>query len=612
MKKNRFNPFWKIFLGPRFSNCRYLVLIFIPHLFTAILEGGSFAFIYLAFSAIEGKQSQDLGFLSFLDHSRWGINLDSMELFYFYILAAITFQAIRGFISFLGLYGTSLFSLKVQTAIQKQVYNQIFKFSFPFVSRYKIGDLSEYAKAPSSFIPILFETINRFFVSIFMCIGLLYVLSCISSQLMFCTLILFLLFALCQKFLINKVIKHSQLLTNHLYEFSHQTVQSLQGIRPIHIFHKQRYILDRIDQVLHQVVQSSKKVHFWNNIIPTINETVNVLLVGAILILGSFLLSQPGAASLPNLLTYIALTYRFATRLQIAMSAIGSTGIHYGSILRLNDILDDKGKEYDPEGGTELDSWNHRIEFKEVSLKYPATSKPAIDNVSFNIAKGSSVAFVGLSGAGKSSLLDLILCLQKPTNGEIFVDSTPLISLAHENWRKRIGVVSQDTFVFNGTIEENIRFGDLHSSFESIKNASALAGVSEFIEHLPDGYETIVGERGYKLSGGERQRIALARALLKNPEILVLDEATSNLDSYSERIIQTSLDNMEKTKTLIIVAHRLSTIVKCDQIFVLERGKIIETGCHDELLSMKGRYAKLWEIQSDKNPGKLVDVISEH
>ena len=598
MKRFNPTPIWKIFLGPRYTHCKYLFLIFIPHLLAAILEGSSFAFIFMAFAAVEPTQSQNLSFLSLFSAEKWNIHLDPMGLFYLYILVAIGLQAFRGVICFTGLYGTSLFSLKVQTAAQKAIYNQIFKFSFPFVSQYKIGDLSESVKTPSFFIPILFETINRLSVSVCMSLGLLYVLYCISPPLTILTLALLILFAVCQKTLINKVIGYSTVLTNHLFEFSHQTVQSLQGIRPIHIFHKQNYILRKIDQILNQVVQSSKKVHFWNNAIPTINEIVNVLLVGAILILGSFLLSRPGETTLPSLLTYIILTYRIATRLQIAMAAIGSAVIHYGSILRLNDILEDHGKEYDPPGGEELNHWSNKLEFKEVSLIYPLTLKPAIHQISFSIQKGTTLALVGLSGAGKSSILDLILNLQKPSLGEILIDLKPLSSFSQESWRRKIGVVSQDTFIFNGTIEENIRFGDTSATFEDIKNASTLAGASEFIENLPKRYETIVGERGNKLSGGERQRIALARALLKNPEILVLDEATSNLDSESEQLIQKSLDRMEKTKTFIIVAHRLSTITKSDQILVLEQGKIVEQGRHIELLGLKGRYAKLWELQS--------------
>jgi ATP-binding cassette subfamily B protein/subfamily B ATP-binding cassette protein MsbA len=285
---------------------------------------------------------------------------------------------------------------------------------------------------------------------------------------------------------------------------------------------------------------------------------------------------------------------------------LGSAGIHYGLIVRLNEILNDRDKEFLPQDGLECKNWEKEIQFKHVSLQYPNTSRPALCDISFVIPKSATVAFVGLSGAGKSSILDLILGLREPLEGEIVVDGQPLSSFSQESWRRRIGVVSQDTFIFNETIEENIRFGDLESSHEKLVAVATSAGASEFIEYLPDGYQTVVGERGHKLSGGERQRIALARALLRNPEILILDEATSSLDSFSEQLIQKSLDLMQNNKTMIIVAHRLSTIVDADQIYVIEQGKIIEAGRHEELLFFHGRYAQLWDFQSNKSANKPV------
>lgn len=595
------SPVWKIITGHRYSNFRYLIPIFIPHLLTALLEGGSFAFIYLAFSAIQGNAPSQASPIVTLNLSSLTSKMTSIELFYFYIFVAIAFQAVRGVVSFLALYGTSVFSLKVQTVLQKMVYQQIFRFSFPFVSQYKIGDLSECAKTPSAFIPTMFEAINRFSVSVFMCIGLIIVLYWISPPLTFLTFVLFACFALIQKTLLKKVLRYSSQLTLHLFEFSHHTLQSLQGIRPIHIFQRQNFILGKIERVLNQVVKASKKAHFWNNIIPTVNETVNVLLVGTILILGTLILSRSGESSLPGLLTYIALTYRLATRLQIAMGALGGIGINYGSILKLNQILEDQGKEYLPEGGREFLGWEHKIEFQDVSLQYPQSKYPAIKKVSFSIPFGSSLGIVGLSGAGKSSLLDLLLGLQNPTEGKILVDGVQLNSYSHESWRRLIGVVSQDTFIFNGSVEENVRFGDTEASHQAVANALKLAGAEGFINNLPEGLETIVGERGYKLSGGEKQRLALARALFRSPQILILDEATSNLDSLTEHRIQSSLESLTKANTLIVVAHRLSTIMKADQILVLEKGKIIERGKHAELLSLGGQYAKLWRLQSEKD-----------
>ena len=410
---------------------------------------------------------------------------------------------------------------------------------------------------------------------------------------------LFFLFIFFQKTIIKKVIQFSNQLTDHLVEFSHQTVQSLQGIRLIHAFHRQKYILKKINSTLNQVATSSKKAHFWNNLIPPFNETINVLLVGSILVLGTFLLTKSNHSTVASLLTYIALTYRMGTRIQTALAALGSVSMCSGPILRLNKILSEKDKIYSPKGGITFNTCVESIEFRDVFFQYPKAKNPILSKISFSIPKGTTTAIVGLSGAGKSSILDLILALQKPTNGKILINSEPLELFSHESWRQKIGVVHQDTFILNETIEENIRFGDLSATQEDIEKALKLAGAFEFIQHLPKERSTILGERGHKLSGGERQRIAFARALLKKPEILILDEATSNLDSFSEQLIQDSLSAMNQTKTIIIVAHRLSTITQSDQIIVLQKGQIIESGKHEQLLVMNGLYAQLWKLQSN-------------
>ncbi|HLB53442.1 MAG TPA: ABC transporter ATP-binding protein [Chlamydiales bacterium] len=596
------SPVWKIFVGPRYSHCKYLFAIFIPLLLTAVFEGGSFAFILLAFSALEGKAPQNLPFFSHFNLPEWlGLHLEGIQLFYFYILMTVLFQAIRGGLNYLALIGTSALSLKIQTLAQQSVCNQIFTFSFPFVSRYQVGDLAEYVKTPPAFIPHFFEFANRILVSFAMGFGLIFVLSLISLKLTIITLSLFLLFAIAQKILIRKISRYSRQLTGHLVEFSHRIYQSLQGIRPVYIFCRQPYILKKTEHVLQQVSKVSKKLYLWSNSLPVLNETISILLVGVTLILGSYILvSSQDQAIVSGLLTYIALTYRLATRLQIGMSALGSIGTYYGPIVRLNEILEDEGKEYLPHIENKCLSWNHSITFQNVFFQYPERTKYALDDLSFSIQKGTTVAFVGLSGAGKSSILDLILGLRNPTGGQVLIDELPLTHYSEESWRKYIGVVSQESFIFHDTVEENIRFGEIQATEEEIQNAAKQAKASDFIEKLPQGYETPLGERGYQLSGGERQRIALARALLKDPPILILDEATSHLDSYSEKLIQHSLDQLHKKKTMIIVTHRLSTVIHADEIFVIEEGKLIEQGSHTKLLKSEGRYAQLWHLQTNR------------
>ncbi len=593
-------PIWRLISASRNSNWKYIAFILIPQILATFFEGGTFAFIYLAFSVLDGKTPESLSSLHFLHPSVLGFSFTKMQVFSYYVLLAVLFQVVKGGIGFLATYGNSLFCLHVQKNAQKLVYRQIFRFSFPFVSHYKIGDLSEYAKMPSIFIPNLFGTLNELSISFFMSLGLLGMLCWISPLLTLLTLCLFLLFSFSQKYIIKKVALFSKLLTDSFFELSHQTTQLLQGIRLIHLFCKADYILDKADIVLDDIVNSTRKACFWNGLIPSISEVVNVLLVGTILILGSFLLAWTGDAALSNLLTYIALTYRLSTRLQSVMRSIGTIGFHSGSIARLNDFLLEEDKEFDFCGGCDFPRWETTIEFRNVTLQYPNSKTPALSNLSFFIPKGKTTAVIGLSGAGKSSLLDLILNLYKPTSGEIFVDSVPLNCYSHQSWRRQFGVVSQDTFIFNGTIEENIRFGELKAEDGKLREVAELAGAAEFIDHLPCGYQTQVGERGHNLSGGQRQRLALARALFRNPEILVLDEATSSLDSHSEQRIQKSLEILDKTKTLIIVAHRLSTVSKADQIIVLEQGKVIEQGSHESLLQLNGRYAKLWQLQLGK------------
>lgn len=245
-----------------------------------------------------------------------------------------------------------------------------------------------------------------------------------------------------------------------------------------------------------------------------------------------------------------------------------------------------------------IDITKAQIIFENVSFSYE-TRRKILDNISFTLEGGKTLAIVGSTGAGKSTILRLLYRFYEPTNGKIFIDNQDISKVQCKSLRKNIAVVPQDTVLFNETIKYNIAYGKITASEEEIINAAKAAQIHKFIEKMPLGYDTIVGERGLKLSGGEKQRIAIARAILKNPKILMLDEATSALDINTEREIQIALDNLSKTCTTIIIAHRLSTVTKADEIFVLSDGKIVERGKHFELLEYKGIYATMWEKQKE-------------
>jgi len=250
-------------------------------------------------------------------------------------------------------------------------------------------------------------------------------------------------------------------------------------------------------------------------------------------------------------------------------------------------------------GSIEAGSIEKLIALEDVNFSY-VDNFPVLNDVSINIKKGSTTAIVGSTGSGKSTLIKLLLRLYDVKAGKIKFDDIDIKDLNIHSLRKTIGLVSQDIFLFEGTVFENIAYGNLEASNSDIWKAAKLSESDEFINLLPNKEDTIVGERGQKLSGGQRQRISIARAILKNPEILILDEATSAVDNETEAAIQRSLDTLKEGRTVIAIAHRLSTIRNADIIYVLEKGQIVESGTHEELVKLKKVYANLWDVQTGK------------
>jgi len=237
------------------------------------------------------------------------------------------------------------------------------------------------------------------------------------------------------------------------------------------------------------------------------------------------------------------------------------------------------------------------IELRGVSFQYDGADVPALDEITLAIRAGELLALVGSSGAGKTSLVNLIPRFYEPSRGAILIDGVDLREIRLSALRRRIGIVSQETLLFDDTVHNNIAYGNDAATADAVIEAAKAAFAHDFIMRLPNGYETLIGENGVKLSGGERQRLAIARALLRNPPILILDEATSSLDMESERMVQMALANLMQGRTTFVIAHRLSTVQRADRIVVLERGRVIEVGRHDALLAANGAYSRLYQMQ---------------
>ncbi|UCE63782.1 MAG: ATP-binding cassette domain-containing protein, partial [Nitrospirota bacterium] len=301
---------------------------------------------------------------------------------------------------------------------------------------------------------------------------------------------------------------------------------------------------------------------------------------------------KPGAFF--SFLTAMFMAYTPIKRLSNANQSIQNA---LAAAQRVFDVLDIENEQDKDIGKQSLPPISRSLEFRNVSFTYEGSEEQALRNISLTIRVGEVVALVGSSGSGKSTLVSLVPRFYRPTEGQIFIDGHDIRQVARASLRRQIGIVSQETVLFDDTVKNNIAYGRPEASDEEVVQAAKAAFAMEFIERLPLGLETLVGENGVKLSGGQRQRLAIARAILRDPPILILDEATSSLDSESERLVQGALSNLMKDRTTLVIAHRLSTIQHADRIVVLDKGKIVEMGTHEELLQKSGQYTRLHQTQ---------------
>jgi subfamily B ATP-binding cassette protein MsbA len=306
--------------------------------------------------------------------------------------------------------------------------------------------------------------------------------------------------------------------------------------------------------------------------------------------------SMQGAITLGQFVSFLA-ALMLAYQPVRALAGI-NIGIQEGiaAAKRIYEIIDQKNEIYHDENAPSLKLNNASIEFKNISFTYPDGTH-ALKNLSAKIEGGTKVGLVGISGSGKTTFLNLIPRFFHLKNGSILIDNQNINDINLNSLRKEISLVSQDVILFDDTIRANILYGNAFASNEEIIDACKFAAAQDFVEQLPNKYETIIGENGIKLSGGQKQRLSIARAILKNSSIILLDEATSSLDSESESVIQKAIENLTKNKTTIIIAHRLSTVMNCDKILVFENGQIIEEGKHEFLVNNSSTYKKLYEKQ---------------
>jgi len=372
--------------------------------------------------------------------------------------------------------------------------------------------------------------------------------------------------------------------------------ETLGGIRVVKAFNAEQQQLDKFKKENTELLQIKNHTIRRRDLASPVSETLGIVAVCCVLYYGgSLVLNKSFTLNGPDFLTFIAIFTQIINPLKAFSTASYNIQKGAASIERIQRLIKEEQSIQEDPNPIAINGFKDSIELKNVGFAYQ--DRIILQNINLNIKKGQTIALVGSSGAGKSTLADLIPRFHDATTGEVLIDGVNIKRFKMEDLRNLMGIVTQEPILFNDTIEANIALGNLHAQPEQIEQAAKIANAHEFVQRKEEGYQTFVGDRGSKLSGGEKQRVTIARAVLKNPPILILDEATSSLDTESEKWVQDAINHLMKDRTSIIIAHRLSTVRHADEIIVLDKGMIAERGKHEELIAQNGIYSKLVAMQ---------------
>jgi subfamily B ATP-binding cassette protein MsbA len=598
----RATPFWqdKRFILREIRHFRKIVILAIGlSLIAAVLSGSSFGVIGLFLHGLTAPHEPPIQTgLAWFDH--WVLATDASSASRLYRLTAVVLVIIwsQAICTYLATLYSRYAAIKLVSRIRKNLFEQLQSLSLPYFFNKSAGVLANSLTSEVNQIQQAFNLFTIFVTQGSMVLGCMAVLVWISWPLTLISVVMLSLLSAGMSCLRLRVKTASLQVPKANGHFATVVVEFISGIRTVHAFAAQDFERGRFHRAIDQILQSNKGVAKFATLVePLTQGVVSTLLM--VMLVGAFhFFVDGGQLRGTALLTFLLAMLRTFPLLSHLSNAWVNFNSLQGSLHNVHALLRRMDKPYLADGHIEFKGLQQSIDFVNVTFAYEV-NRPVLHDLILTIPRGQTTALVGASGAGKSTLADLLPRFYDPTQGHILIDGVELRAFSVQSLRHRLAVVSQDTFIFNASVRYNIAYGLDDIDAEAIWEAAQMANALEFIQALPHGFDTELGDRGIRLSGGQRQRIAIARALLRDPEILILDEATSALDTVTERLIQASLDKLSAGRTVVAIAHRLSTIMQADQIIVMDQGRIVERGPYRELIERRGHLWKYHHMQQE-------------
>lgn len=501
---------------------------------------------------------------------------------------------LRGILFYVGRILTAWLNARLSHHLCRRIFDQLLSVSVRFVERNPSGKLMNTLEWQTYTTSNAVSRVIDLIVKLFAVITFTSFLLLISWKFTGLVIVVLGVISLFTNALTHRVELLSQEGLKADESFYQNVSEFFRGMHTIRAYAREQYEQEQFNKITSLVSKIKLRFEIFLGFIDPLSEILATALIVFILIF-----AYKYSYSMPAVLVFIFILYRLRPHLseldEIRTTLIGASS----SVKAVTDLIDRKDKPYIQSGSVHFTGLREAIKFESVYYQYEPFESAVLQDFSVRIPKGKTTAIVGLSGSGKSTLINLLLRFYDPDDGAIYVDNLPLKDLKIDSWRNRLAIVRQDEYIFNKTVRENITYGSMDATEDEIIFAAKVAMAHEFIQDLPEGYDTILGDHGTRLSAGQKQRLAIARAIVRRPDILLLDEATNAIDSISESQIQKNLNKIEYKYTVIIVAHRLFTIEHADHIIVLDAGRVVEQGSGKQLLKNKALFAKLYDLQKN-------------